>query len=271
MEKFNIVFSVFLIELIVDVLIAKIFKIKFKFLYLLFLQIPKICASVVCVQFTELVWVCYLSKIISKLICILFLSDALNFKKLMCIFFSEILILFSIGGFVWFLSLWLKFSLENVFNIKISKNKQFLLIFSIFLYIFAFFKLVRYLENNRKLKGHLAKVSLKLFDKHISFYGLIDSGNTLYDTKTNKPVILISIPSLSKFLEHEKIVWLIKNKCRNIKCETIAGSDFNIPIFSSEILLKINDETEQVNCMVGLVEQKFENGKFDCLLHRDYL
>lgn len=114
-------------------------------------------------------------------------------------------------------------------------------------------------------------MSLKLFDKHISFYGLIDSGNTLYDTKTNRPVILISIPSLSKFLEHEKIVWMIKNKCRNIKCETIAGSDFNIPIFSSDVLLRVNEETEQINCMVGLVEQKFENGKFDCLLHRDYL
>lgn len=271
MEKLNIVNSVFIIELLVDFLVLKIFKIRFKFLYLLFLQIPKICASVICVEFNETVGACVLAKFLSKLICILFLSDTLKLKKIACIFFSEIMLLFSIGGFVWFLTIWLKISIENIFHIKFATKWQFLLIFSIILYIFAFFMLVRFIENNKKLRGHLTKLSLKLFDRHIIFYGLIDSGNSLVDPKTGKSVILISIPSLSKYLSSDKIDWLIKVKCRNIKCETISGTNFEIPIFENDVFLKLNDELEKINCMVGLVNQKFENGKFDCLLHRDYL
>lgn len=271
MEKFNIVFSIFIIELLVDFLVAKIFKIRFKFLYLIFLQVPKICASVICVEFTEIVWACVLAKLLSKLICLLFLSDTFKFKKLASIFIIEIALLLSIGGFVWFMSLWLKFSLENIFKTKIPKNKQFLLIFSTIMYIFAVFLAVRFLEKNKKLKGHLTKVSLRLFDKHIIFYGLIDSGNCLIDPKTGKQVILISIPSLQKFIDFNKIDWLIKVKCRNIKCETVGGLGFEIPIFENDIFLKTGEEVEQINCMVGLVNQKFENGKFDCLLHRDYL
>lgn len=272
MEKLNIIISVFLIEFVVDYLVLKIFKIKFKLIYLLFLQIPKICASIVCLEYSQIWWLCFVSKFASKLFCLFFLTDSFKFKKMLFLMFTEYALLFAVAGLTWFICLWIHAITGYVFVQKIPKFYNFLIIFCIFLFFFAFFRLVRFLEYNKFLKKHLAKVSLSLSGKHIVFYGLIDSGNSLVDPLTRKPVVLISLKSLEKFLKKEDIDWLLKVRCRKIKCDTITGSGFEIPVFDYKNLeLNFGEKNENVSCVLGLVNQKFENGKYDCLLNRDFL
>lgn len=115
-------------------------------------------------------------------------------------------------------------------------------------------------------------MSLILCGKHIVFYGLIDSGNSLIDPLTRKSVIIISLKSLEKYLSKEDIDWLLQVRCRKIKCNTISESNVEIPVFDYKNLeLKFGDKNEKVHCVFGLVNQKFENGKYDCLLSRDFL
>ena len=125
--------------------------------------------------------------------------------------------------------------------------------------------------GNKFLKKHLAKVSLKLNEKHICFYGLIDSGNSVIDPKSHKPVILISLKSLLKFMTKQDVEKFLKMKGREIDVESIGCSKFKIPIFENRIFVKIGDEVKNCSCMLGVVDQNFENGKYDCLLHRDFL
>lgn len=272
MEKINIILSLFIIEFISDFLVCKLFKIRFKFLFLLFLQVPKICASVVSVQLIESFCLCVLSKVVSQLFCLFFLTDSFKPKRVATLAFSELVILLSFGGLMSFLSLWLKVTIESIILQKIPKNHEFLIIFCIILYIFALFMFVRNINKNKFLREHLANVSLSIKEKHISFYGLIDSGNCLVDPLTRKPVIIVSLDSLKKFLSSEDIDWLIKFKCRKIKCDTVSGSGFEIPIFDNKnVMLKFKDRCEDVSCAVGIVDKTFDNGKYDCLLHRDFL
>ena len=46
MFKVDLVLNLLLLELISDFLLVKVFKIKIQFLYLLFLQLPKICVNI---------------------------------------------------------------------------------------------------------------------------------------------------------------------------------------------------------------------------------
>lgn len=272
MEKLNLILSIFLIELIVDILVLKTFKIYYKRIYLLFLQIPKVCASVVCLHFYKLIWVCVLFKFLAMFICVLFITDSFHIKKIINLCLAETILLFSIAGFIVFVLLWINASIELLFFEKIPQNYQILLLFGILLYIFAIFKLVRCGEKNKFFKSFLTKVSLNLNGKHIYLYGLIDSGNSLFDSLTRKPIVLISLKSLQKNFSKDEIDNLLKTRSRCIKCDTISGSGLEIPLFKVNNFEIIADcECKKVNCMIGIVNHEFERGKFDCLLHRDFL
>ena len=138
--------------------------------------------------------------------------------------------------------------------------------------IFAIVKIVRNIEKNRFLKSFLAKVSLTLNGKHIVLYGLIDSGNSLFDPLTRKPVVLISIDSLRKIFSSDELLNLIEFRSRKIQCDTISGSGFEIPILRvKDFCLGSGGELKNINCMIGIVDKRFEKGKIDCLLHRYFL
>lgn len=268
----SIVLSVFLIEFVVDFLALKIFKIHYNILYLLFLQIPKICASIICLIYSNIFWLCILSKILSKTIAVIFITDSFKFKRIVSLVILEMMLLFSIGGFVWFLILCLDATMNDVFYCKIDKKYYFIIIFSIILYVFAFFKIVRCIENNKFLKRFSAKVSFSVCGKHINLYGLIDSGNSLNDPLTRLPVILVSNESLKRFLSIQELDFLFGLKCRKICCDTVSGSKVDIPIFNvSYVELRQGKEIQKRRCMIGVISHGLENGKYDCLLHRDFL
>ncbi len=272
MDYISIVLSVFLIEFVVDCLILKIFKINYSWIYLLFLQVPKICASVICLIYSNIVWLCFLSKIISKMICILFITDSFKIKKLVGLFLTEIMLLFSIGGFLEFLLLYLNAGMNDLFLQKIDKNHHFLVVFLIIIYIFAFFRIVRLIEKNKFKKRFFVNVSFSLFGKHINLYGLIDSGNSLFDPLTRLPVVLVSFDVLKNILSSGELDYLLTKKSRKISCDIISGSKMEISIFKiNKFLVKNENETQKHMCMVGVVEHRFDRGKFDCLLHRDFL
>lgn len=272
MEKCTLVLSVFLIEIVVDIIVLNVLKIHYKKIFLLFMQIPKVCASVICMFYLHMIWVCVLAKILAVVLFIIFVTDSFKIKKLVALFVLELLFLFSISGFAWFILLWIRSLIEGVFLCKIAQKYQFILIFALFLYIFAIFKVVRFVEKNRFIKNFLAKVSLNLNGKHIYLYGLIDSGNSLFDTITRKPIILISRKSLEQKFSRLEVENILKNRCRKIKCETVSGSGFEIPIFKADnVDIVFDGEVKEVFCMVGIVNHEFEKGKFDCLLHRDFL
>ena len=272
MEKATFILSLFLIEFIVDVFVLKIFKVYYKNLFLLFLQIPKVCASVIYLIYSSVIWVCILAKVLAIIVCIIFITDSFKIRKLANIFIAEIVLLFSFFGFSWFVLIWINSSIESVFLYKIPKKYQILLLLLLFLYIFAIFKLVRLIEKNRFIKNFLAKVSLNLNGKHIVLYGLMDSGNSLFDSLTRKPVVLISKKSLEKNLSKLEIENILKNKCRKLKCDTISSSGLEIPVFKvSNFEIMFDGEIKQVPCVMGIVNHEFEKGRFDCLLHRDFL
>ena len=272
MDKLSFLLSIFLIEIIVDVFVLKVFKIYYRKIYLLFLQTPKVCANVLSLFYFDVFWISFVLKLVSMFLCVLFLTDKFNFKRLVGLLFLEIVFLMSICGFLVFVLKWINCSFYSIFSQNIAKKYQIYIIFSIFLYIFAVFKLSRFIDKNRFLRKFLTNVSFCFCGKHINLYGLIDSGNMLYDFLTKKPIVLVSIDSLKKYFLENEIEEILKSNYRKIRCDTISGSGYEIPIFKVEnFLIKDGNDCRQILCMLGLVSYRFEKGKIDCLLHRDFL
>lgn len=272
MEKINIIVIVFLIEFFADIIIRSLFHIKVKNLYLLFLQIPKICACVLSVYFSSNLWIVFASNLVSKIICVFFLNDTLSFKKFICILFSQYIILFSIMGFCSFLLLWFKGAYRIIFKQNFPLNYNYIALLGIFLYVFAFFCLIRNLSNGNNLSQFFVQVSLTRNLKHINVYGLIDSGNSVVDPVTNKPVILLSKKSFLKLFSKMELEKMIKEECRKVECVGVSGEKIEVPVFENiAVKLKFEKEFIEADCVVGFAGAVFENGKYDCLLNRDFL
>lgn len=271
MEKLNIILIIICVEFLVDFIVARVLKIKCKTIYVLFLQIPKLCALGLCLYFGWNVWTKLLARFLARIITIFFLTDSFGIKKLAKIFGLEYLFLFSISGFVWFVLSWIEGMFEGSFLLNFPTNKRFLIVFGIFLYIFALFVLARSLSKNKNLCQHLLQVSLCFNDKHINVYGLVDSGNSLVDPKTRKPVLVISQKTILKLISKKEYQKLLTDGY-SVKCETIAREEFDVPIIKDVFVkIKIENEMLPVECVIGVIDKKFENGRYDCLLWRDFL
>lgn len=271
MENLSLILIVFCVEFLVDFIVARALKIKCKTIYILFLQVPKLCALALCLYFEWSVWLKMLARFLARVITIFFLTDSFGLKKLAKIFGLEYLFLFSVTGFVWFIISWIEGMFESYFLLNFPTNRHFLIVFGIFLYIFALFTLARTLSKNKNLCQHLLQVSLYFKDKHINVYGLVDSGNSLVDPRARKPVLVISQKSILKLISKNEYQKLLSDGY-SVKCETIAHEEFSVPIIKDVLVkIKIENEILPVECVVGVIDKKFENGKYDCLLWRDFL
>lgn len=272
MEKLNIIVMVFLIELFADLILVRVYHIKTRFWFVLFLQVPKICACVLSVFYSSILWLVFLVNFLSKVLCVFFLNDTLEFKRFICILFSEYVVLFSIMGFSEFLLLWFKAGYSIIFKQNFPVSRDFIAFLGIILYVFAFFCLTKSLPKNKNFGRYFVEVSLMRNGRHINVYGLIDSGNSVVDPVTNKPVILLSKKSFSRLFSKKELDEMKNNECRKVECETISGEKIKIPIFENiSVKLKFEKEFIETNCVVGVTDARFENGRYDCLLNRDYV
>jgi hypothetical protein len=156
--------------------------------------------------------------------------------------------------------------------VKISKNLHFIIYFAIILYVFAIFDIVSYLEKRKILNNYLINLSFSIFGKHIEVVGFIDSGNSLYDTFTRKPVIIVSKRSLEKHFSPKELSLFLSSTGRVIECETIGNGLTKLKVYDIKAINYSKGETiKQKPCVVAVLDKVFENAKYDCLLHRDFM
>ncbi len=240
-------------------------------MYLLFIQIPKICVNIICLELVQSIVLRFGIKFACEILSVIFITESFKFRILVAMIFAKYVFLFSILGYFSFLLLWVCASVEEFVGSEICNNHYFLILLGLILYIWGVFLLSKIIDKNKKRKNFLAKLSLSLNNKHMSFYGLIDSGNSLRDDTTNNPVILISKDALLKHFSLQDIDRMICS-CRKICYNTVSGGGFTVPVLEiNKMQVETCDGVELGKCVLGFVDERFENGKFDCLLPRDYL
>ena len=149
MERFNLICFLFLLELMADFLLAKSFRIKIKFIYIIFLQVPKVCANIICLEFLTSFGIKVCVKLIAEVLCLLFLTEEFSLKTLLLMFFSRIIFLFSVGGFFHFILLWMGVTIAEVFEFKLNIKYYSLLMMGVILYIYGVFRISRIMNKNK--------------------------------------------------------------------------------------------------------------------------
>ncbi len=274
-DLINIFISSFVLDFSSGVLVKKIFKLSPSFVYLFLLQIFNISTVVVYVFCAIKFYEFLLFKLIANLIICVLVTDSFKFFDVFKLWFFDLIIMFSLYGFSIFITEFFRAVIESGFRQKTAKNINFIIIIGVFLYFVAIFCFFCKLSKQKTFNNYLAKVSFLLYGKHIEITGLLDSGNSLIDLKTNKPVIVISSNSLRKYFMNFDFENVLESGfcCRSIRCESAGGSVFQMPIVSIDnVCVKQGEIKKEIKCMLGIVNQKFyDEKKYDCLIHRDFI
>ncbi len=209
----------------------------------------------------------------------LLVTDSYYVKNLFGLYFAEVLLMFSVYGFADFLVMFIKAVILQIFGKSIPILFDFVIIFGLLCYFLAIFSCAHHFSKLKSLKSFLAKVSFSLCGKHIEITGLLDSGNSLYDSKTGKAVIVVSVSVLKKVLPKTDFKRIENGDFSNLPIShylnyvSVGGNSADMPVIDiGNAFVEVKHVSKKVRCVLGLALQDFDStGSFECLLHRDFV
>ena len=253
----------------------KTFNLKAKNIYLFFLQILTVTASVLYLFCFKNIVIFLLLKFLFMIVIILLTADNYSIKNLLVksIVF-ESLIFVVVGTYV-FLGVFYHSIILDIFNQKIAKIFKHFKNLVIFLQYIAIYCSVNYLNQKKKIQNLLAKIEFYLLGEHIKLIGLIDSGNCLYDSKTKLPIVVVDLLTLKKHVSklNYDLITILISKARKEECYVANGYVFKIPILEVDnAWIADAQEKRKIKFMIGVIEKSiYDVSKFECLIHRDFI
>ena len=151
------------------------------------------------------------------------------------------------------------------------------IIFISFVYVLIIIAITKYIYRRKDMKGFVFAVSISVAGKVLHLTGFVDSGNRLFDPKTQKPIIIVSVYALEKYFlpaDMASLMFLEETKAfgkpRMVTFSTVDGTTKKMIVFDAE-----NIQIEMGNCLktldgvvVGVTFKKFSDAiNYDVLLH----
>jgi len=146
------------------------------------------------------------------------LSFILFFKSRRFILASLVFLAFTFtfGGAIFAIGLAVHGSLYYALTRPVTNIPVGAIIFAGFLIYFVMKKLVRKLKRVYLAKGLTTTVKIEILDKELEFNAFLDTGNVLYDKKTDLPVVVLSAIASLKVLGDKGFSAYLRGKINEI-------------------------------------------------------
>lgn len=278
-NSLSILLSGLIIDLISLIILKKLFRLKTGYFMLLALQIILIMPTILLLFSILNLFFFILIKLFVWFVVVLLITDSYYFKDVFMLWFWQVILMFSIYGITAFLTAFAKSLLQTVFGISISSALDFVVVLGLLVYFLAIFGFVNCFSKNKSLKSFLTKVSFSVLGKHIEITGLVDSGNSLYDTKTGKAVVVVSASAFKNILPRAEYLRLLSGDfsvlpiTHQINFVSIDGKTSDLPVFDiGNISVGSKLKPKTFKCVIGITLHELGEGKnFECLLHKDFI
>lgn len=152
-----------------------------------------------------------LIKILLSLVMVIILKRFTKFKEYLLYYLTFLLLTFVFGGACLFIlmSFDKSFKINNYSTYSLPLGVIVLIIFFIFIIIKNIFK---NFYSRKKINNFVYKVVVENNDEKDEILGFLDSGNTLVDKLTGKPITIVNFYSLKNVLKQISITDIILNK-----------------------------------------------------------
>lgn len=261
------------LDFILCLTLKKTFKINASAIYILFLQIPTVAVSMVYLFCGVKFFFFILLKLVSLMLVCVLMAESYKFIDILSLYGMSLLLFFSVYGFGGFMIMFIETILNCSFKINVASNHSFIILIALILYLVANHFVLKRLLKSRKFNKFLSKVSFSIFGKHIEVTGLLDSGNSLFDTSSGLPVVVLSFQALKKEFPNLTFQEIVIHTKNYVNCVTANERAFKLPLIDvKHIEIECDKEKKKCNCVIAVTNQKFyDDKKFDCLLHRDFI
>lgn len=147
------------------------------------------------------------------------------------------------------------------------------------LMVYGIFLLADYLITKHNNKGGKCQLEITYNEISVSMTAFIDTGNTLTDGITGRPVIIAELSAVSPLFSREELLFFksddfenipekIKKEFRLIPCKTVSGNTL-LKAFTPDFVKIKNGEISYKNnfCAVALTEKELSQGDYKALLN----
>lgn len=198
----------------------------------------------------------YIVKVLLGIIMIVILKKYKTIKSFFSTLITFYFITFSLAGIVLMISSFNIINLENYYGIV--QLFPFCIISSCTILIILIKLCIKDFYKNRNLQKLLYDVLIETNGKKIKLKGYYDSGNQLYDPKTNKPMVIISDSIYNKLKGGEE---------SEIEIRTIGGIK-TIKTINMSLLIYFQDKDNKIYRTSAGISNNFSK-EYDLILHRD--
>ena len=136
---------------------------------------------------------------------------------------------------------------------------------------YCFIRLMSRFIKIKSPTGRIYDVKIFIGEKSVTLKGFLDTGNSLKDPFTGKPVIVADIDSIQELFDYRLSFDMAEDfsrmKIRYIPCSTVSGSEL-LPCFKADkISVKgVSCDFEIKEMIIGITRAKIKNGEYDILL-----
>lgn len=211
-----------------------------------------------------------LVKILLSLVMVIILKKFVKLKEYILYYLTFLLITFLYGGACLFILMCFdkNFKINNFTTYSLPLGVIVLIVFFIMIVIKNIFK---NFYNRKKINNYVYKIVIENNTQKDELLGFLDSGNTLVDSLTNKPITVVNYSSLKNVLKDVSITDIILNKetklnkffknVHVIETSSIGNNKNKILIIEVEKLEIYLDNSVNIinNAIIGLTLKNFIN------------
>ncbi len=147
------------------------------------------------------------------------------------------------------------------------------------LVIYGVFLLADYLIRKHNTKGGKCQLEISYNNKLVSITALIDTGNSLTDGMTGKPVIIAELSAVSPLFSREELMFFKNENIENvpeslsksfrlIPCKTVTGDSLLKAFMPDFVKIRDGENSYKNNfCTVALTEKDLSQGEYRALLN----
>lgn len=147
--------------------------------------------------------------------------------------------------------------------------------------VYGVFLLSDYLITKHSVKGGKCQLEITFNNNSVSLIALIDTGNTLTDGLSGRPVIVAEISAISSLFTREELLFLkgenfenvpesMNKKFRLIPCRVVTGDSLLKAFLPSEVKIRNGEKYYTTSfCTVALMEGSLSTGEYRALLNNN--
>lgn len=147
------------------------------------------------------------------------------------------------------------------------------------LVIYGVFLLADYLIRKHNTKGGKCHLEISYNEASVNLTALIDTGNSLTDGMTGKPVIIAELSAVSPLFSREELIFFKSDNIENvpeslsksfrlIPCKTVTGDSLLKAFMPDFVKIRDGENSYKNNfCTVALTEKELSQGDYRALLN----